>query len=1748
MRHGIKQKVMALIACVAMVIPFLSPMNFSFASGERKSPLGVVATATDAKEEGGYYTLRLKNVDKYNVAGIKYEVFADKNCSKKLKSFAFSYNGYAYQTKNKKPVIIKSGSINEEKYYAQSDYLPYGTYYFKQSTTLYSDTDDEVSAETLGYKVDETVGSFTITKKNSTVQDILIVDVNNKTDALEDETSEDKVKGGEITDTETPTETTTATPTDASDDSEETVVSNFVSSLKIADLVVELLANGVYVNYNGSIRSGVTMVGSFSLSDGTRVYCGDHYKTTPISGTYSVSDFTGNENVRKVICYILENNVKNVVGATLAVNNAVHNDSHSAGMYILNAAKAAYPDTILTTDQCDLSLTVGDKTRNSISVKAEKEETIDGKERKVTPLIKLNGNSNNSISIDLPSGVWLKVANKWHTKGPVTLKGGQEFRFSVPKDSERTYRFLDIEGEVGCDVYKITTGSATQSLYYGETRKDSVSIKLTGAEVEHYYIYLTKNGAEKDGTGVKPPLTAAGITYKVRNSANEVVGQFVCSYNGYCYADAEGNVLIFKNKEALDNYKAKNGTVYTQFVEVEETGTYKVKEQIYLREISKGKLVRSSKLVETTGLIRNETEGTVTVTKDNTDKNTATNNAAAHFSGTDEEAKGSLMITKVDSKTFEPVEGAIYTVYSGTTPNNNNIVARFKTDINGVGIVQASPLAYSRKKTNVANDTLCEMPIGDYCMKETYSPIDYKIDTKLYPLKFTANNIGETVMQDFTDDNKNDPVNIAINKVDADGNSKEAGAASLANAQFEICLYSLTDNGRKYFTTADELKSAKLTEKWVVKTVYDKKYNAYRAILDNSHIVSGRKFEGEPKVPLGTITIREVAAPSGYMTVTGDNHGSISFAKKDENGNHIIDENGKIVSETITTDSFIGQLKETADGGASVYYNNEMSGNYLDIYEPVKRGDIKFRKVDEKDKAMAGIVFAITSNTTGETHYVVTDENGEFDSSKLTNTNNTNQNDTLENPSASNGVWFFGSNDKDNWDYTKVSDDRGAFVFDTYTISEIECDGNKGKQLATDVEVSVDANGEVFDAGKMVNVPLPIIKTKAYNTETGLQMADKLEVVDITDEVNYEYLEAGKEYTIKGIIMTDKGEAFLVDGKPVTAVKPFTASDAEIKYMSKGTEKLTFAVNTTLADRNLVVYEYLFEGNDEAPLTVDEKGSVVTDGVLKDREGNLICHADKDDKEQTINILGLRTKAWATSSNCNRVQATKDTEINDTLYYTGLTVGKTYKITSKIMYADSGSVKEVVSKTEDFTPTKESGEVTVTFDKFDTTPYAGKKFTIYETITLNDKLIVEETTIDNEEQTVYLVTLGTTLKDSVTDDHISLAGKEMELVDTVSYTNLNIGKEYTVEGVLKDKKTGKDLVDAAGNKIKASTTFVAKQENGTVDVVFTFDGSLLEGKTTVAFESLIHEGKEVASHNDLTDDDQTLKFPKGKTTAKAEESQSHVAFPDEKVTVIDTVAYENLIAGKKYSMTGTIYVNDGGKAKALVVDGKNVTATTTFTADTANGSVDMKFTFDASSLAGKSIVVFENCYYKGNLVFTHADIEDKDQTIYFPKLKTYATNKADGSKVLVKESVNTITDTIKYEKLDSSKTYTVKGVLMDKNTGKAVVNNGKTVETVKTFTPSGDDRFVSGSVSMDFTVDTTGYGGHTFVVYEYVYSSNGTLIAEHTDLTSEDQSVSIPTKVKTGDNSPIKMALIVMLAVLVLAGILIFARRRVVRR
>ncbi|OMP74373.1 cell wall anchor protein, partial [[Flexibacter] sp. ATCC 35208] len=147
--------------------------------------------------------------------------------------------------------------------------------------------------------------------------------------------------------------------------------------------------------------------------------------------------------------------------------------------------------------------------------------------------------------------------------------------------------------------------------------------------------------------------------------------------------------------------------------------------------------------------------------------------------------------------------------------------------------------------------------------------------------------------------------------------------------------------------------------------------------------------------------------------------------------------------------------------------------------------------------------------------------------------------------------------------------------------------------------------------------------------------------------------------------------------------------------------------------------------------------------------------------------------------------------------------------------------------------------------------------------------------------------------------------------------------------------------------------------------------------------------------------------------------------------------------------------------------GKEVTAETKPTTNAANGSITLDFTFDATGLEEKEVVVFEELLKDGKVVTTHADINDKGQTVKFvkPSVKTTATNKADGSKELDASKSGTIQNKVEYKDLIAEKEYVVKGKMMDKETNKPLLEEGKEVTVESKFTAKEKNS----SITLDFT-------------------------------------------------------------------------------
>ena len=1040
--------------------------------------------------------------------------------------------------------------------------------------------------------------------------------------------------------------------------------------------------------------------------------------------------------------------------------------------------------------------------------------------------------------------------------------------------------------------------------------------------------------------------------------------------------------------------------------------------------------------------------------------------------------KDSSNKTLTDANDCYSLAGAEYGVY--TDSNCSNKVATLTTNASG-------------------NANTVSLNPGRYYVKETKAPKGYFTDSQVYTADVSgANRESSPVKLSVSDNPANDPMSMLLGKFDGQKTYNGAGnlpqgSATLAGAEFTVDYYATLD-----YKSYDDLKNAdvKPMRSWTFST----DSNGFCS-FDIAHFVSGDAFwyrlDGTPALPRGTVVIRETKAPMGY--VKSD---EVSFQKIQENNS---------VEGVITY-------------------------NAPEVAEQVYRSDIEFtKKSDNGSDRLAGVPFKVTSLTTGESHIAVTDENGYFSSASSWNAHDSNTNandwaltasDTIDSTKldANAGFWFGnnsvldGNGTTSTSDAVKADNKLGALPFDTYSVEELRCSANEGYALIN-TTVTVTRDAKTIDLGTFDD-PEPEIHTTAYDASDSDHYVG-VGTVKISDKVEYSHLVAGKTYTVIGELHdAATGDAVTVNGQAITAEKTFTAED------SAGSVTLDYAFDSyDLKGKTLVVYETL----------TDAKGAKLAE------------HRDKSDVSQQVTVLTpkLSTSAVGDADNSKSVTAEGDVTVTDYVRYTGLTAGQTYTLTGTLM--DKSTKKAFmdadgtpVTATAEFTAEAESGTTTVTFT-FDASGIkTGTKLVAFETVATNGIEIADHKDINDIDQTVTVKApvIGTTAVDAADGDKTVTGEENVAVRDTVHYNNVTPGKTYKVTGTLYEKVldkngkvTKKVFKDKNGTPVTAEANFTAEDSYGNVDVTFYFDGSSLkEGTSLVAFESLSHNDKEIASHADVNDSGQTVIItkPKLSTTATDALDGDKNLIGEDNATIADTVHYMNVTPGKTYKVSGTLYEKvtdkDGKvtKKQLLDADGNPVTAETEFVPETAFGDVDVTFTFDASDLKAKDkVVAFESLSLNGKELASHADIEDKSQTVTItkPTLSTTAVDGLDADKNLIGEGDVTIVDTVKYKNVTPGKTYKVSGTLYEKVTDKdgkvakkqLLDADGNPVTAETEFVP--DDTY--GTVDVTFAFDASDLKAKDKVVAFESLSLNGKELASHADIEDKSQTVTI-TKPEVG--------------------------------
>lgn len=373
--------------------------------------------------------------------------------------------------------------------------------------------------------------------------------------------------------------------------------------------------------------------------------------------------------------------------------------------------------------------------------------------------------------------------------------------------------------------------------------------------------------------------------------------------------------------------------------------------------------------------------------------------------------KAKIQTQLTDQNTCYSIQGAEYGVYKEEDCKEQ--VAVLTTDAEG-------------------NTKPAELEPGSYYIREKKAPSGYRLDEKIYPVTVKAQ---ETTVAEVKDVPVWNDLSLYLEKQDADrAESAALGEASLEGAAFQVCFYA------GYYT--EDTLPEKPDRTWVFETVSEEADGGTRCgfRFDQAHLAEGDAFyqaDGKTVLPLGTVTVQEIRAPKGYLSE------GVSF--RDDSGE-------------VRTGRYLTQIVQEGNTAGI------RGGNQWTASDRVIRGDLKLVKIaDGTQKRLAGIPFRITSKTTGESHTIVTDENGQASTAAQWNLHTA---DTNRGETSADGVWF---GQKSDGTLTEPDDSRGALPYDTYTVEELACQGNQGYERIPAFEVTIRKDLVTVDLGTLTD-------------------------------------------------------------------------------------------------------------------------------------------------------------------------------------------------------------------------------------------------------------------------------------------------------------------------------------------------------------------------------------------------------------------------------------------------------------------------------------------------------------------------------------------------------------------------------------------------------------------------------------------------------------------------------------------------------
>lgn len=934
-------------------------------------------------------------------------------------------------------------------------------------------------------------------------------------------------------------------------------------------------------------------------------------------------------------------------------------------------------------------------------------------------------------------------------------------------------------------------------------------------------------------------------------------------------------------------------------------------------------------------------------------------------------------------------------------------------------------------------------------IREVTAPKGYALDKTVYQLTDSdiTNSKGLKIYrpngnsEGIKDEPLNDPFAIGIQK----RNAITGEIKNLKDAVFKLEYYAEYLDFNKYdknfqVDTSDpnaeipKFKASKPTRTWYIKTNELGKAgldNGEKYLLRdnpsypdfNSDEIYKDKDTGAIVVPYGTFKVTEVRAPEKY-----DITPVVYYRTLDDNGADSVklvelpvDETPKVEMDTVAlntdTKSHNGFTSAKSCVSDTITYSNLTGG---------KDYTIKGMLIKKSDGSKIPLL--------NEDGTILKDLKGNQATEKVVN--------MVAKP---NGLgtytvkYYFNSNGLE-----KDSVVAYAFIYDKAT----------GELLGSHEDIN-DADQTVSFRGRELSM---ITAAKNMATDDDISYIPDDYWGNITDKVTYVGLDKNQEYRLKTEIYeivngkvssTPADIIYTSSTKFVKAIYTKFRPKADSGTVNVSNIRFKFPEgNADLTTRKFVVYE---------TLTYSDGSSIMKNGKVD--PGSV--HKDPNDTNQIVTYSDLPVDTTAKVANASGNGKVgyisgklSQTSIAETITLENLNATKEYELSPYVVFKDTGKIldkakvylvdakgkKTLITKASDgstFKPdgggwNSDSGRFKFTALAktmqmklvFDLSAYkdslAGREVVVCEEIGGMQLYSGEEfyytygehKNLDDADQTVKFISSTIKTKASMvsTNTKYAYALGNDTVKDTVSLTGLIPGETYSLQGYVVDKNSNQIFA-------KGSKNFKAKAENETISIDLGIDISNCAGRDLVVYEDLYYTGSVIASHRDINDTDQTVTILNPTIKTKASSSSSDIYNTNVPVRqrgyIYDTVDMTGLIPGKEYTISGQLLSKDTEEAVVLLKDGvkatlsntnlpvtvseDNKTLSTVFTAKAESQSIVIRYCLDSTYYAGKSVVVVEDLYYDDELIATHRDLTDTDQTLTYKSEGSLKVTKVDST-------------------------------------------------------------------------------------------------------------------------------------------------------